>query len=163
MFQDGFTVILVERGDGVETKPVKTSYSAAAGTAFISFDNVHVPIENTLGKEGKGMSVILSNFNHERWMMCGTSARTQRAIVEECLKYGKPFDGVFILLNFANRWTNQRKVFGRPLHSQAVVRAKLAQMIARIESCQAWLENVTYQMCNMVHSHFGTSKTYSSF
>ena len=82
----GFTVILVERSEGVETKPVKTSYSAAAGTAFITFDNVRAPVENTLGQEGKGMNVILSNFNHERWMMCGTSARTQRAIVEECLK-----------------------------------------------------------------------------
>lgn len=80
----------MERSEGVETKPVKTSYSAAAGTAFITFENVRVPIGNTLGEEGKGMSVILSNFNHERWMMCGTSARTQRAIVEECLKYILP-------------------------------------------------------------------------
>ncbi|TFY82833.1 hypothetical protein EWM64_g1175 [Hericium alpestre] len=29
----GFTVILVERGEGVETKPIKTAYSSAAGTA----------------------------------------------------------------------------------------------------------------------------------
>ena len=33
--------------------------------------------------------------------------------------------------------------------TQAVVRAKLASMIARVEANQAWLENVTYQMCNM--------------
>lgn len=24
-------------------------------------------------------------------------------------------------------------------------------MIARVESVQAWLENITYQMCNMSH------------
>lgn len=47
------------------------------------------------------------------------------------------------------RWATQRKVFGKPLISQAVIRAKLAGMIARTESVQAWLENVTYQMCNM--------------
>lgn len=47
------------------------------------------------------------------------------------------------------RWANQRKVFGKPLSSQAVVRAKLAAMIARVESAQAWAENVTFQMCNM--------------
>ena len=34
--------------------------------------------------------------------------------------------------------------------SLAVVRAKLAQMIARTESVQSWLENLTCQMCNMV-------------
>jgi len=28
----------------------------------------------------------------------------------------------------------QRKVFGKPLHSQAVIRAKLAAMISRAES-----------------------------
>ncbi|KZT73165.1 acyl-CoA dehydrogenase [Daedalea quercina L-15889] len=130
--EDGFTVILVERGEGVETKPIKTSYSSSAGTAYVIFDNVKVPVENTLGEEGGGIFVMLSNFNHERWVMCCSSARSQRSIVEECLK-----------------WTNQRKAFGKPLHSQAVVRAKLAAMIARVESAQNWLENITYQMCHM--------------
>jgi alkylation response protein AidB-like acyl-CoA dehydrogenase len=79
-------VILVERSEGVETKPIKTSYSSAAGTAYVTFDNVKVPIENTLGREGGGIFVILSNFNHERWVMTTASARFQREIVEECLK-----------------------------------------------------------------------------
>ena len=82
-------MILIERGNGVETKPIKTSYSASAGTAFVTFDNARVPVENTLGKEGKGLSVMLSNFNHERWMIAGTSLSAQRAIVEECFKYGR--------------------------------------------------------------------------
>ncbi|KAJ2922838.1 hypothetical protein H1R20_g14255, partial [Candolleomyces eurysporus] len=130
--EDGFTVIFVERGPGVETKPIKTSYSSSAGTAFITFDNVKVPIENTLGEEGAGLFVILSNFNHERFVMCCASARSQRVIIEEAL-----------------HWVNQRKVFGKPLHSQAVIRSKLAAMISRAESCQGWLENITHQMCNM--------------
>lgn len=52
--------------------------------------------------------------------------------VEECLK-----------------WVNQRKAFNKPLHAQAVIRNKLAGMIQRTESVQNWLENITYQMCNM--------------
>jgi len=130
--EDGFTVMLIERGEGVETKPIKTSYSPTAGTAYITFENVKVPVENTLGPEGGGVFVMLSNFNHERWVMCCSSARAQRQIVDECLK-----------------WTNQRKVFGKPLNSQPVVRSKLAAMIARVESVQSWLENVTHQMNNM--------------
>ncbi|KDR76302.1 hypothetical protein GALMADRAFT_225991 [Galerina marginata CBS 339.88] len=126
--EDGFTVILVERGPGVETKQIKTSYSTTAGTAYITFDNVRVPVGNTLGEEGGGIFVILSNFNHERWVMCCASARSQRSVSE---------------------WISQRKVFGKPLHSQAVIRAKLAGMISRAESVQNWLENITYQMCNM--------------
>lgn len=89
--EDGFTVILVERGEGVETKPIKTSYSPTAGTAYITFDNVKVPVENTLGEEGGGIFVMLSNFNHERWAMCCVSARAQRCLVEECLKYISTF------------------------------------------------------------------------
>ncbi|KAH8099997.1 acyl-CoA dehydrogenase [Cristinia sonorae] len=131
---NGFTVILVERCEGVETKMIKTAYSSTAGTAYITFENVKVPVENTLGKEGQGVYVMLSNFNHERWVMCCAASRNQRVIVEECLK-----------------WSNQRKAFGKPLNSQAVIRAKIAEMIARAESCQAWLENITFQMCNMTY------------
>jgi alkylation response protein AidB-like acyl-CoA dehydrogenase len=60
----GYTTILIPRdnGDTVNTKAIKTSYSATAGTAYVTFDKVRVPVANTLGEEGKGMSVILSNF-----------------------------------------------------------------------------------------------------
>jgi alkylation response protein AidB-like acyl-CoA dehydrogenase len=78
-----------------------------------------------------------SNFNHERWVMTTASARAQRTVVEECLK-----------------WISQRKAFGKPLASQAVVRSKIAAMIARVESVQSWLENITHQMNNMVRPHF---------
>ncbi|KIM24952.1 hypothetical protein M408DRAFT_331433 [Serendipita vermifera MAFF 305830] len=128
----GLTAIMIERGPGVETSPIKTSYSSTAGTAYVTFDNVKVPVENTLGPEDAGLLVILSNFNHERWVMLCASARSQRLVVEECLK-----------------WVNQREVFGKPLVSQAVIRHKLAGMIARVESVQAWLENITYQMTKM--------------
>ena len=59
-------MIVVPRGEGVDTKPIRTSYSMAAGTAYVNFDNVRVPYENTLGAENGGLQVILSNFNHER-------------------------------------------------------------------------------------------------
>ncbi|KAG2365671.1 acyl-CoA dehydrogenase/oxidase [Suillus spraguei] len=128
----GFVVLLVERSDAVSTKPVKTSYSSTAGTAFVTFDKARVPVANTLGQVGKGMSIVLSNFNHERWMVTATSLGAQRLVVEECLK-----------------WTNQRIAFGKPLHAQAVVRIKLATIISRVEACQAWIENITHQMNNM--------------
>lgn len=85
--QTGFTVILVPRCDELSTKAIKTAYSSTAGTSYVTFDRVRVPFANTLGKVGHGMQVILSNFNHERWMITCTSLSAQRAIVEECLKY----------------------------------------------------------------------------
>jgi len=100
----------------------------------VTFDKVRVPVSHTLGQVGKGMQVILSNFNHERWMVCATSIAAQRLIVEECLK-----------------WSSQRIVFGKPLTSQAVIRSKLASMISRVEACQNWFESVTFQMNNMTY------------
>lgn len=53
----------------METKIIRTSYSTAAGTAFVTFDNVWVPYENTLGPDNGGLQVILSNFNRERFAL----------------------------------------------------------------------------------------------
>ncbi len=50
------------------------------------------------------------------------------------------------------KWACQRRVFGAPLIAQPVIRNKLAGMIAKVEAIQAWLEAVTFQMCNMVSS-----------
>lgn len=43
-----------------------------------------------LGQENKGLLVILSNFNHERWVMCCGAARGARFIVEECFVSTRP-------------------------------------------------------------------------
>ncbi|KAF4637632.1 hypothetical protein G7Y89_g462 [Cudoniella acicularis] len=133
------SVVVIERQAGIETSAIKTSYSAAAGTTFITFDNVKVPAENLLGKENKGIHVILSNFNHERWMMACAVIRMSRLVTEECLK-----------------WSNQRIVFGKKLIEQPTIRQKLAKMISHCEANQAWLENVTYQMTLMPYSQQST-------
>ena len=133
--EKGFSVILVPRDDNVETKKIKTSYSTAAGTAFVQFDNVKVPVNHLLGKEDNGFIVIMSNFNHERWMMSCAVIRWLHTMVEECLK-----------------WSNQRIVFGKPLNQQPVIRAKLARMISLAQASQSWLETITYQMNNMSYA-----------
>ncbi|RAL01248.1 acyl-CoA dehydrogenase family protein [Aspergillus ibericus CBS 121593] len=133
--EKGFSVLLIPRGEGVETKQIKTSYSTAAATAFVQFENVKVPVENLLGEEDKGFIVIMSNFNHERFMMVCSVVRMCVTVVEECLK-----------------WCNQRIVFGKKLIEQPVMRQKLARMIALCESNQAWLESIAYQMCHMTYA-----------
>ncbi|KAL2913977.1 hypothetical protein HK105_206568 [Polyrhizophydium stewartii] len=135
----GISMLLVERGPGLETKRIKTSYSGAAGTSYITMENVKVPVENLLGREGMGFQVIMYNFNHERWLIICGMIRATRYVVEECFK-----------------WAHQRKVFGKKLIEQPVIRNKLAHMltfgnvqIAEVEAVQNWLENITYQMNKM--------------
>jgi alkylation response protein AidB-like acyl-CoA dehydrogenase len=66
-----------------------------------------------LGEEGKGFFVVLSNFNHERWSMLTGATMNARMVVEECFK-----------------WATQRKVFGKRLIDQPVIRNKLAKMVS---------------------------------
>jgi alkylation response protein AidB-like acyl-CoA dehydrogenase len=111
---------------------IKTSYSPAAGTAYIIFDNVKVPVENLLGVENKGFEIIMSNFNHERWMIVCCIMGVMRTIVDQCF-----------------RWTHQREAFGKKLISQPVIRNKLAHMVAQMEAVDSWLDNITFQMTQM--------------
>ncbi|KAL0076973.1 acyl-CoA dehydrogenase/oxidase [Phycomyces blakesleeanus] len=133
--EKGITMLFIERDDNIETKPIKTSYSAAAGTSYITFENVKVPVENILGKEGQGFQVIMYNFNHERWYICGSITGGTRDVIEDCFK-----------------WANQRKVFGKRLIDQPVIRNKLASMVSQLEAVENWLENITFQMCNMSYA-----------
>jgi len=128
----GISVLLIPRTEGVETKRIKTSYSSAAGTAYITFENVKVPAENLIGFENGGFYIVMANFNHERWMIVAYLISSIRGAVEQAML-----------------WCNQRKAFGKSLTQQPAVRQKLAKMIAQIEPLQAWYEAITYQMCNM--------------
>lgn len=59
--KSGLSMLLIPRSEGVETKIIKTSYSHAAGTAYVSFDKVLVPVKYLMGTEGNGLKVILSS------------------------------------------------------------------------------------------------------
>ena len=122
----GISMLLIERrylsfwlylikyniSEGLETKSIKTSYSPSAGTALVILEDVKVPVENLLGKEGQGFQVIMYNFNHERWLIVCEVLRLTRLVLEECFK-----------------WANQRLVFGQKLIEQPVIRQKLAHMV----------------------------------
>jgi alkylation response protein AidB-like acyl-CoA dehydrogenase len=107
-------------------------YSPAAGTAYITFDKVRIEPEQLLGEEGKGLFIVLSNFNKERWGIIAGAAATCRLVTQECIL-----------------WASQREVFGKNLLSQPVIRLKLAAMIGKTEAAQHWTENITYQMTHM--------------
>lgn len=128
----GLTMLLIERGEGIDTKIIKTSYSSSAGTSYITLENVKVPVANILSKESNGFMVTMANFNHERFMICSGMLGKARVAVEECFK-----------------WATQRKVFGKALINQPVIQEKLAKMAARVEAGYAWMETLTNQMNHM--------------
>lgn len=60
-----FTLLVVPRQKGVSTRHMEMSGSTTAGTAFVEFDDVEVPLDMVVGERGKGFKYIVSNFNHE--------------------------------------------------------------------------------------------------
>ncbi|CAJ1366003.1 unnamed protein product [Effrenium voratum] len=134
----GISLLMVERGEGVSTSQMKTAYSACAGTALVVLDDVLVPVENLLGKENEGFKLIMYNFNHERWFICQILLGQMRAALAD-----------------AFMWARQRKVFGKPLIEQAVIRNKLASSVAALESVQSYNEVLTYDMSKSKHGPVG--------
>jgi len=124
------SMLLVERGPGLETKQIKTTYSTCCGTCMVIMNNVKVPVGNLLGKEGNGFRQIMYNFNHERWMIAVSLIGQGRQALADTFM-----------------WSRQRKIFGKSLIDQPVIRNKLAASAASLETLQAFLETVTYDMC----------------
>lgn len=128
----GVSMLLVPRQEGVVTKHIPTAYSPCAGTAYVMFTNVKVPVENLIGKQNMGVLAIASNFNNERFGMVVMINERCRIMIDECF-----------------RWCVNRKVFGKKLISQPVIRQKLAEMAAAVESMHHWVEFIGYQLANM--------------
>lgn len=131
----GLSVFLLEKNmPGLKVKPMKCTGVWASGTSFVTFDDVKVPKENLIGKENEGFKYIMYNFNHERWTFIVMCVRFSRLCYEEAFKYA-----------------NKRKAFGTRLIENSVIRAKLGNMIRKIENASSWLEMITYQMTQMSH------------
>lgn len=95
-------------------------------------EDVKVPVENLIGKEGEGFKYIMYNFNHERWGVIVLSLRFARVCYEESFKYAL-----------------KRKTFGKALIENPIIRAKLGNMARAVEASWSWLENLTYQFQTM--------------
>ena len=117
---------------GVNMRKISTGGGSTSGTTYIELDDVRVPVENLIGKEGAGMKYIMTNFNHERLTIAIGATRQAR-----------------VALGSAFEYVMHREAFLRPLMEQAVVRNRLAKAGALLESQWAWLEQFVYQMCHM--------------
>jgi acyl-CoA dehydrogenase len=117
---------------GVTMRRIKVGGQLSAGTTFIELDDVKVPVENLIGKEGMGMKYIMTNFNHERLSIAIIVTRQAR-----------------VALSTAFEYCLKREAFGKTLMDQPVVRHRLAKCGAELESQWAWVEQFVYQMTKL--------------
>lgn len=125
-------VVPLKNTPGVSMRRLKVAGQVSAGTTYIELDDVKVPVENLIGKEGWGMRYIMTNFNHERLSIAVGATRQAR-----------------VALSAAFEYVLKREAFGKPLMDQPVVRHRLAKAGAQLESQSAWIEQFAYQMTKL--------------
>jgi acyl-CoA dehydrogenase len=126
----GISLLLIEKGrPGFTQSALSKMGWWASDTAALAFEDVHVPVENLIGEEGKGFRAIMTNFNGERLGMAASANGFSMVCFEEALG-----------------WARQRKVFGKPLIEQQVIRHKLVDMAMRINATQAYLESLAWRI-----------------
>lgn len=128
----GISLLMIPRGPGVTTKQMKMLPGGASGTTIVEFDDVKVPVENRIGKEGDGLKLVFFNFNHERLTIAFTALRYARVCMEDTIAH-----------------TRRREVFGKKLIEQPVVRHKIGHMAREVEALQAWVESIVFQQLNL--------------
>lgn len=111
--KDKVTAFIVERGFGGVTSgpPEKKMGIRCSQTAEVYFEDVKIPIENVLGKEGDGFKVAMNILNNGRFGMAATLSGTMKLCIQK-----------------ASEHAANRVQFGKKIHNFGAIQEKLARM-----------------------------------
>ncbi len=123
-----YTCFLVEHGTkGFTAKTIHGKMMwRASNTAELFFDNVRVPAENILGKQGDGFKQMLQTLDGGRLSIAAMGLGGAEGAYEKALKYAK-----------------QRVQFGQPISKFQAIAFKLADCATEIECAK----NLLYKAC----------------
>ena len=123
---DGMSVLLVDmrstKGHGLTIKPVRTMLNHATTELF--FDNMEVPAENLIGREGAGFKYILDGMNAERIL-----------IASECIGDGRFF------IDRAAAYAKERSVFGAPIGVNQGVQFPIARAHVQVTAASLMVDH----------------------
>lgn len=128
----GFSMILVEpdrKGVTIQ-KPESKMGLKGSPTQQITFENVRVPLSNTLGEEGKGFYQTMQTLDGGRITIGALSVGLAQAAFEASMKYAQ-----------------QREAFGRPIAQFQAIQWMIADAEVEIEAARtlvmkaAWLKD----------------------
>ena len=91
----------------------------ASDTAEITFNDLRVPADNLVGRQGEGFAHLMEFFNHTRLHICAQAVGLARAAMEESIRHVKG-----------------RVQFGQPLSNFQSVQFKIAEMATRIRAAR---------------------------
>ena len=96
-------------------------------TATLYFDDCRVPAENLMGEENRGFIAIMKNFNLERVNIIAQALGMMKVCLEESIAYAQ-----------------ERQTFNKPLIQHQVIRHKIADMSAKIDAVEAYLNQICW-------------------
>ncbi len=102
-------------------KPERKMGLNGSHTYAVSIENVTVPVENLLGREGQGLHQTLEALDGGRIAIGALSVGLAQAAYEAAVAYAK-----------------ERKTFGKPLAEHQAIQEKIANMATTIEAAR-WL------------------------
>jgi acyl-CoA dehydrogenase len=126
----GISLLLVEGGTpGLTRSELRKMGWWASDTAHLRFEDCRVPVANLIGPEGTGFLAIMMNFNAERFALAAGAVGFAWVCYQEALA-----------------WARERKTFGKRLADHQVVRHRLVDMLASIESSLSMLEGTAWRL-----------------
>jgi acyl-CoA dehydrogenase len=126
----GLSLLLVD-GDtaGLTRTPLAKMGWWSSDTAHLRFESCRVPAGNLIGPEGAGFLAVMQNFNAERFSLAASALGFAWVCYQEALG-----------------WARERRTFGKRLADHQVVRHRLVDMLAGIESARAMLEETAWRL-----------------
>ncbi len=117
----GMANIIVDSGvEGLSTEDVGQKMGIKmTSTAEISFNEVKVPFDNIIGKEGKGFYQVLEFFDESRIEIAATALGIAEGAYDRAINY-----------------MMEREQFGRPIGKFQVTQHKIAKMASMIEAAK---------------------------
>ena len=115
----GMTAFIVERNSpGISVgKKEPNMGQRASDTRAITFEDVEVPAENLVGREGDGWALAMAAFDYTRPSVASASVGLSRAAMEYAVQYA-----------------TERKTFGVPIASHQSIAFMIADMAMNIEA-----------------------------
>ena len=125
----GISCFVVDKGfEGVDAgKPENKLGIRASDTSELYFENVKVPIENLIGKEGLGFKIALSTLDGGRIGIASQALGIAQASLDASVNY-----------------SNERKQFNKPISANQGIQFKLADMAIEIEAARLLTHKAAY-------------------
>lgn len=115
------SAFLVERGEGVEVQHVYGLMGTrGGGTGRVYFRDVHVQVENLVGRENGGYEIFNQMMIPERMTSAAGALGLARAALE-----------------ISARYTDRRKAFGQKIREFEGVNFKIADSLTRLDAARA--------------------------